>query len=355
MKNNNYEVTEIVTNATQPDLRNAWGIELINSQLWVTATASNKLFAFDIAGVKLREFNVAGGPTGIVDNPRDVAGAPVLYGVTQSGSIYSVNLTTDPPGVTVHILADPNRVYTGVTIINDILYAANFHSGFVDRYSLATDIPVPISSLENRDAPRGYNPFNVANISNKLFVAYAKKAENSDDEVTGKGRGIIFVYTPSDTTTTRFANKWSRLICGGALNAPWAMIRAPGCFGKFSDSLLVGNFGDGKINSYDFCGKFLGTLTEININKCRRDLVIDGLWGLVSDNVNASLYYAAGPNDETDGVLGKITFVRTYCNDNTYPSSNYNRNKNYKKNKYCDDVDDNYGDNSEDDGYVDDN
>ena len=37
----------------------------------------------------------------------------------------------------------------------------------------------------------------------------------------------------------------------GQLNAPWGLVLAPADFGDFSGDLLVGNFGDGRINAYE--------------------------------------------------------------------------------------------------------
>ena len=52
---------------------------------------------------------------------------------------------------------------------------------------------------------------------------------------------------------------------GRELNAPWGMALAPADFGTLSNVLLVGNFGDGKINGYDpNNGQFMGTLSTAN-------------------------------------------------------------------------------------------
>jgi len=50
----------------------------------------------------------------------------------------------------------------------------------------------------------------------------------------------------------------------GQLNSPWGMAWAPfEGFGKFNNALLVGNFGDGSINAFDFdSGEFFGTLGD---------------------------------------------------------------------------------------------
>jgi uncharacterized protein (TIGR03118 family) len=56
---------------------------------------------------------------------------------------------------------------------------------------------------------------------------------------------------------------------------------APAGFGDFSNALLVGNFGDGKINAYDAAtGQFLGQLRAPN----GAVIAIDGLWGMAFGN-----------------------------------------------------------------------
>jgi uncharacterized protein (TIGR03118 family) len=100
---------------------------------------------------------------------------------------------------------------------------------------------------------------------------------------------------------------------GGQLNSPWGMVIAPPNFGKFSRALLIGNFGDGRINAYDvLTGKWLGDLTRPNGD----EIFIYGLWGLTFEkeevpgnecNFQAQrLYFTAGPNGETHGLVGVL-------------------------------------------------
>src|SRR2546425_979560 len=42
-----------------------------------------------------------------------------------------------------------------------------------------------------------------------------------------------------------------RVASKGQLNSPWGLALAPGDFGFFSDDLLVGNFGNGRIHAFD--------------------------------------------------------------------------------------------------------
>jgi uncharacterized protein (TIGR03118 family) len=83
---------------------------------------------------------------------------------------------------------------------------------------------------------------------------------------------------------------------------------APANFGGASNLLLVGNFGDGKINAYNpDTGAFAGTLSKAD----RTPIVIDGLWGIAFGNglnnqPTNTLFYAAGPGDEAHGIYGRI-------------------------------------------------
>jgi len=85
------------------------------------------------------------------------------------------------------------------------------------------------------------------------------------------------------------------------------MTRASFAFGRFSGDILIGNFGNGKINAFDSQGRFLDELDRPN----GKPLVIGGLWKLIlgggRNSSSDSLYFTAGPNDEKDGLFGTIT------------------------------------------------
>jgi uncharacterized protein (TIGR03118 family) len=100
----------------------------------------------------------------------------------------------------------------------------------------------------------------------------------------------------------------------GTLNSPWGLAIAPSGFGSLAGDLLVGNFGDGRINIFSAdpnSPAFLGQLTDANTGN---PLSIDGLWGLIPGNGAGAgnihdIYFTAGPNDESGGVLGVLTLV----------------------------------------------
>jgi uncharacterized protein (TIGR03118 family) len=89
------------------------------------------------------------------------------------------------------------------------------------------------------------------------------------------------------------------------------MAMAPANFGALSNTLLVGNFGDGLIHAFDpLTGAMVGTLSDAS----NAPIVIDGLWGMDFGNGGANqpanaLFFAAGPDDEANGLFGRIDLV----------------------------------------------
>jgi len=97
----------------------------------------------------------------------------------------------------------------------------------------------------------------------------------------------------------------------GQLNSPWGLALAPESFGRFGGDLLIGNFGNGRINAYDpQTGGFRGQLRDAK----NKPISIDGLWGLdFGNDANAgpstTLFFTAGLNDEADGLFGSLVPV----------------------------------------------
>jgi uncharacterized protein (TIGR03118 family) len=123
------------------------------------------------------------------------------------------------------------------------------------------------------------------------------------DDVAGAGHGFVKVFDP-------LTHAFSSLISQGVLDSPWGLALAPIGFGALGGDLLVGNFGDGRINVFSTTGSFIGALADAGANP----LVIDGLWGLLVGNGGnggsaSSLYVAAGPDDESGGLFARIDAV----------------------------------------------
>ncbi|HTT97076.1 MAG TPA: TIGR03118 family protein, partial [Rhizomicrobium sp.] len=150
-------------------------------------------------------------------------------------------------------------------------------------------------SFKDRSLPAHFGPFNVMVDENSVYVAFAQHSKDGD-EVKGAGLGYIDVFRKDGHLKTH-------LVANGALNAPWGMAIAPSTFGEFAGALLVGNFGDGKINAYDRnTGEFLGALSD----STGTPIVINGLWGIEARPLG-KITFAAGPGDEAHGLLGSIT------------------------------------------------
>jgi len=105
----------------------------------------------------------------------------------------------------------------------------------------------------------------------------------------------------------------AHLIAQDPLNSPWGLAIAPATFGAYAGALLVGNFGDGRINAFNAAtGQQLGTLNDV----VGGPLQIPGLWSLEFGNGArsdaATLYFTAGipgpfgDSPETHGLFGSI-------------------------------------------------
>jgi uncharacterized protein (TIGR03118 family) len=210
-------------------------------------------------------------------------------------------------------------VYTGMAIGTsggmNYIYASDFKSGKIDVW----DGSFNSVAMDFRDPwlPSGYSPFNIQNIGDWLYVLYAKVGPDGRD-AKGVGNGVVSIFNMDGSFVKRFATK-------DLLNSPWGVAQAPAGFFEdnndddrsmgsktdkhYSDStlILVGNFGDGKINAYSPHGDFIGQLKAHN-----HTIVIDGLWALSFAPVTATtidpnrLYFTAGPNHEQDGLFGYL-------------------------------------------------
>lgn len=259
----------------------------------------------------------------VIHEGMNSAPASVLFS-TEDGTIAGFNSAVDPSNAI--IAADRSAdgaIYKllamGTAGGANFLYATDFHNNRVDvfdkNFALHT---FSASQFTDPHPVAGFAPFGVKNIDNTLFVTYAKQDADREDDVAGAGNGFIDEFDSSGNFLKRFA---SGTAAGGtltALNSPIGMTIAPKGFGDFGGDLLVGNFGDSHVSAFDLkTGKFLGQLQDTSGNP----LVLNGgvntgsdtkgLWGIAFGNGNGgagkdTLFFAAGPNDESDGVFGMV-------------------------------------------------
>ena len=154
-------------------------------------------------------------------------------------------------------LANSNNIYKGLTIASTggftYAYLANFRAGTIDVMKGLSGAPDLAGNFTDPGLPAGYAPFNVQVIGSSIYVAYALQDANKEDEQAGAGLGFLTQFDLN-------GNFVRRVTSGGALNAPWGLALAPASFGDLGGLLLVGNFGDGRINAYDpLSGNFVQT------------------------------------------------------------------------------------------------
>jgi uncharacterized protein (TIGR03118 family) len=182
------------------------------------------------------------------------------------------------------------------------LFATNFRAGTIEVFDHNYKPVTTDGGFNDPAIPAGFAPFGMQNIGGDLFVTYAKQNAAKHDDVAGRGNGFVNVF---DTD----GHLLQRLVARGQLNSPWGVARASYAFGRFSGDVLIGNFGDGKINAFDSDGNFRDTLKGLD----SKPIVIDGLWTLTlgggKNSSSDTLYFTAGPNGETDGLFGTIAPV----------------------------------------------
>ncbi|MGB8692278.1 MAG: TIGR03118 family protein [Steroidobacteraceae bacterium] len=317
---------------TDANLVNAWGIAFgPTSPSWVANNHSETSTLYDGNGAAktlVVSFPSSPGtsfdPTGIVFNGSSdfvissgaSSGAARFIFVGEGGMLAGWSSSADPSNaITVYTAAD-GAVYKGLAIASNgggnFLYATDFHNGKVDVFdaSFARQTPSGTSfTFSDPNLPAGYAPFGIQALktgaagATQIYVSYAKQdTPPSNDNVNGAGLGLVDIYD----TNGQFIRQL--VPTGGRLNAPWGIALAPANFGTLSNALLVGNFGDGKINGFDVAsGAYLGTVAD----STGAAFAVPGLWAIVfgNDAVNQprdTLFYAAGTNNEVNGEYGRI-------------------------------------------------
>jgi uncharacterized protein (TIGR03118 family) len=184
------------------------------------------------------------------------------------------------------------------------LYAADFHNNHVDVLDGAWTFRNWAGAFVDPNLPAGFAPFGIQNLNGEIFVTYAKQDGDAEDEIAGPGLGYVDAYGTDGSFHRRVAS-------GGALNAPWGLALAPAGWEKFGGQLLVGNFGDGRINAFRPTSSGWQADGHLKLQN-HRPIVIDGLWGIGFGNNGGAgptnvLYFAAGPDDESHGLFGSIS------------------------------------------------
>jgi uncharacterized protein (TIGR03118 family) len=335
-----YTVTKLVSDIagaqqTDPNLVNPWGISSSpTSPFWISDNGTGLASVYVTDGTTVTNPLVVtippppGSPAGTVAAPTGnvfngsggfmvtngtASGSSLFLFATEDGTIsgWSPSVVQTQAFIAVDNSAvDPadrqhrSAVYKGLAIATTatgtFIYASNFRGGFVEMYD--SDFTL-VKTFTDHTLANSYAPFGIQTVGDRLFVTYAKLDSKKHDDVSGLGHGFIDVFDLQGNLISRFASH-------GTLNSPWGIVLAPAAnFGTFSGALLVGNFGDGRINAFNpATGDFLGQLADAAGNP----VTISGLWGLRFGNgamagPPTTLFFTAGIDGEAHGLFGSIT------------------------------------------------
>ncbi len=291
-----------------PNLVNPWGISRSSSSpFWVSNQVTGTSTLYNGAGnalslvvtiPKSAPNAVPAGPTGQVFNGTAdfVLGnnnpATFIFAALD-GTISAWNGGTSAE---LKVLSTSGAIYTGLTkgltSSGNVLFAADTFNNKIDVYDTNFASISPAGSFLDPTLPSNVSVYNVENVGGTLYATY-----------TGPGGDIVDRFDLEGNFLGRFAT-------GGTLNGPWGVVQAPASFGPFGGSLLIGNEEDGRINAFALDGTFLGQLSDEQGNP----ITNTGLWGLSFGNGGNggdtdTLYFAAGINNEQDGLFGAIRAV----------------------------------------------
>ena len=305
-----------------PSLVNAWGLsKRPTSPVWVSNNHSDTSTLYkggtaatpsDVAKQGLT-VSMTGDPTGQVANLTTgfpLNGSPALFiFATEQGQIFAWNQSVGTTAMSMVTVPNGNfkGLAEGAVGSDEFLYAADFANGQIQVWDSSWNQVNWPGAFQVRHLPAGFAPFNAQVLSDSsgtqhVFVAYAKRDPATGDEIAGKGLGLVAEFNTDGTFVRRFR--------GSDMNDPWGLAYAPASWGKAAGDLLVGQFGDGRIEMYDpWSGKHDGTVRGADGHK----LVIDGLWGLMAGDATSggpdTILFTAGPNGEVDGLYGVLTLV----------------------------------------------
>jgi uncharacterized protein (TIGR03118 family) len=322
-----------VARFTDPNLVNPWGIAYMPTTLgnpggpfWIgdnnagVSTVYNGDGATAFPAVRIpppagSAPGAMGTPTGVVFNSgsgfvvsqNGTSGASMFIFATEDGTIAgwnpSVNVNsaiTEVDNSKIPTVAN-GAVYKGLAIAGNFLYAADFRHGTIDVFNSSFKKATLMGNFTDPNIPAGFAPFNIQNFGGRLFVTYAKQDATKHDDIAGLGNGFVDIFGTNGVME-------KHLISHGVLDSPWGLAIAPAGFGQLAGDLLVGNFGNGRLNAFN---PTTGALVGPVMNQFGNPITVDRLWGLKFGNGamagdTKTLFFTAGIGDELHGLFGSI-------------------------------------------------
>jgi uncharacterized protein (TIGR03118 family) len=343
---NSFTFPQTENTSLDPNLSIGWGVAFAPaSAVWVNDYVTNLSSLYDGNGnvispsvqpavaIPPNASGGAAGPTGIVANINTincptVAATTCGFGTGFPAGAGSAQFIFDGTGGTISAWAAGDTAitefdgsasgdnFTGLAIYTQssgstFILAADFHHGTVDVFdsNFLPNTTAFSGGFVDPNLPAGYAPFGIQTLGNMIYVSYAEQPSTSQAStpgipVLGEGLGLVDLFDGTGTLMQEL------IPTGGPLNAPWGMAMAPQGFGSYGGDLLIGNFGDGRINVFDpTTGEMLGTLMDASTGA---PVHIPGLWGIAFGNGAFSqspttLYYAAGPDMISQGLYGSLS------------------------------------------------
>ena len=204
-------------------------------------------------------------------------------------------------------------LYTGLAMITNssgsFLLAPDFRSGRIEVFDSNFQAAQLEGDFADATVPAGFVPFSVHSVLSEgvelVVVAYAKQDGTRRFVVTGAGNGFVDLFDVNGNLLRRIASN-------GELNAPFGVALAPDGFGPFGGALLVGNFGDGTINAFNFgTGDAMGRLHDGNGNVITNASLGDLMFGQLGDSASSMLFFTAGLANGEHGLFGSISPLST--------------------------------------------
>jgi uncharacterized protein (TIGR03118 family) len=302
-----YTLTKLVTTTQDPHLKNGWGMAYLpTGPFWISDEGTGLSTVYDANGtivplvVTIPPASTGtGSPTGLVANTtagfvitQNGKSAPAAFIFnTLDGTISGWASSVNNGSAVIAVNNGGKANYTGLAIGNvgtqPVLYAANQTTNKIEIY----DSTFTLRKTFTDTKLTGMTVYGVSFIKNLVIVTFE-----------GASTGAVDVFSPTGTLLKSIPPT-------SVLKGPWGLALAPSNFGPLSNTLLVGNVDDGRINAFSTTtGKLVGSIKDTGGNF----ISIPGLWaiefggGATANGNTNQLFYAAGTNFYSTGEFGVI-------------------------------------------------
>jgi uncharacterized protein (TIGR03118 family) len=303
-----YTLTSLVTTTQDPNLKNGWGIAYLpGAPFWISDEDTGLSTVYDANGTIVPLVVTVppaktgtGTPTGIAANATSgfvvtqngVSGPAAFIFDTLDGTISGWNSTVNASSAVIAVNNSATANYTGLAIgtsgTQTLLYAANQAKNQIEVYNSSFKL---VKTFTDKKLT-GLSVYGVAVIKGFVVVTFSGSTTGAVDVFNSSGKFLKTLVPPTSV-----------------LKGPWGLALAPANFDTLSNTLLVGNVDDGRINGFSTTtGKLVGTVKDKNNNV----ISIPGLWGLLFGGGSAAngntnqLFFAAGTGGYATGEFGVI-------------------------------------------------